>query len=39
VFNRMVDLVPLPKTVSPDRALQLDPDTLKIWREELAWKW
>jgi hypothetical protein len=39
VFNRMVDLVPLPKTVSPDKALQLDPDTLKIWREELAWKW
>jgi hypothetical protein len=39
VYNRMVDLVPLPKTVSPDKALQLDPDTLKIWREELAWKW
>jgi hypothetical protein len=39
VFNRMVELVPLPKTVSPDRALQLDPDTLRIWREELAWKW
>jgi len=39
VFHRMVDLVPLPKTVSPDKALQLDPDTLKIWREELAWKW
>ncbi len=39
VFNRMVDLVPLPKSVAPDRALQLDPDTLKIWREELAWKW
>lgn len=39
VYNRMVELVPLPKTVSPDKALQLDPDTLKIWREELAWKW
>jgi hypothetical protein len=39
VFNRIVDLVPLPKGVSPDKALQLDPETLKLWREELAWKW
>jgi FecR protein len=39
VYNRMVELVPLPKTVSPDKALQLDADALKIWREELAWKW
>jgi hypothetical protein len=39
VYNRIVDLVPLPKGVSPERALQLDPETLKLWREELAWKW
>lgn len=39
VFNRMVELVPLPKTISRDKALQLDPATLKSWREELAWKW
>ena len=39
VYDRMVELVPLPKTVSPERALQLDPATLKVWREELAWKW
>jgi len=39
VFNRMVELVPLPATVSPDKALQLDLETLKTWREELAWKW
>ncbi len=39
VYNRMVELVPLPKGVTPDRALQLDPETLKLWREELAWKW
>jgi hypothetical protein len=39
VFNRIVDLVPLPKGVAPDKALQLDPATLKLWREELAWKW
>jgi hypothetical protein len=39
VYNRIVDLVPLPKGVSATRALQLDPETLKLWREELAWKW
>jgi ferric-dicitrate binding protein FerR (iron transport regulator) len=39
VFNRIVELVPLPKGVSPERAVQLDPVTLKLWREELAWKW
>jgi hypothetical protein len=39
VYNRMVELVPLPKGVAPEKALQLDPETLKLWREELAWKW
>jgi len=39
VFNRIVELDPLPKGVSPDKALQLDSATLKLWREELAWKW
>jgi hypothetical protein len=39
VYNRMVELVALPKGVTPDKALQLDPATLKLWREELAWKW
>jgi hypothetical protein len=39
VFNRMVDLVPLPSGISREKALQLDSATLKSWREELAWKW
>jgi hypothetical protein len=39
VFSRMVELVPLPASVARDKALQLDPATLKSWREELAWKW
>jgi hypothetical protein len=39
VYNRMVDLVPLPKGVEKDRALQLDPKTLEFWREDLVWKW
>jgi len=39
VLDRIVELVPLPTSVSRDKALQLDPATLKSWREELAWKW
>ena len=39
VFNRVVELAPLPKSVSPDKAIRLDAATLKLWREELAWKW
>jgi hypothetical protein len=39
VYDRMVTLAPLPKGVSPEKALQLDAATLKLWREELAWKW
>jgi hypothetical protein len=35
----MVELVPLPASVSREKALQLDPAALKSWREELAWKW
>ena len=39
VLDRMMELVPLPAGVSREKALQLDPATLKSWREELAWKW
>jgi len=39
VYTRMVALAPLPNGIAPAKALQLDPETLKHWREELAWKW
>ena len=39
VYDRMGALTPLPNGVSPDKALRLDRETLKHWREELAWKW
>jgi hypothetical protein len=39
VFDRIAALTPLPPTVSREKALQLDPATLKHWREELAWTW
>jgi hypothetical protein len=39
VFDRVGELTPPPATVSREKALALDPATLKHWREELAWKW
>jgi FecR protein len=39
VFDRIAALTPIPAGVSREKALMLDPETLKLWREELAWKW
>jgi hypothetical protein len=39
VFDRMVELTPLPDGVSREKVLDLDKDTLQRWRQELAWKW
>lgn len=39
VFNRMAALVPLPGSVTREKALALDAETLRQWREELAWRW
>lgn len=39
VFERMVTLAPLPATVRSERVLELDTESLKKWREELAWIW
>jgi len=39
VFDRMVALTPLTNGVTREKALALDPATLKRWREELAWTW
>jgi hypothetical protein len=39
VYDRIAGLTPPPATVSREKALQLDPSTLKVWREELAWSW
>jgi hypothetical protein len=39
VFDRMAALVPLPSGVAREKVLLLDKETLKLWREELAWKW
>jgi hypothetical protein len=39
VFDRIAALTPLPAGVSREKALALDPETLKLWKEELAWVW
>ena len=39
VYDRIASLTPVPPGVSRERALQLDPETLRIWKDELAWKW
>jgi anti-sigma factor RsiW len=39
VFDRLVSLTPLPAGVNREQALALDVETLRRWREELAWTW
>ena len=39
IYDRMAALTPVPAGVSRENALKLDPETLKHWREELAWTW
>ncbi|MBV8847430.1 MAG: FecR domain-containing protein [Bryobacterales bacterium] len=39
VYRRIAEIAPPPATVSRDKILQLDRAALKLWREELAWKW
>ena len=39
VYDRIAALTPVPAGVSRERALQLDPETLRLWKDELAWKW
>jgi predicted anti-sigma-YlaC factor YlaD len=39
VYDRIASLTPVPAGVSRELALKLDPETLRRWREELAWTW
>jgi hypothetical protein len=39
VYDRMAALSPLPEGVSRQLALALDPGALKLWKDDLAWKW
>jgi hypothetical protein len=39
VYDRMAGLSPLPAGISRERVLALNKDTLRIWKEELAWTW
>jgi FecR protein len=39
VYDRIASLTSIPTGVSRERALKLDPETLKLLKDELAWKW
>jgi hypothetical protein len=39
VYDRIASLTPVPAGVSREQALRLDPETLRLWKEELAWTW
>lgn len=39
IYDRMAGFAPPPAGVTRDKALSLDPLTLKIWKDELAWTW
>jgi hypothetical protein len=39
VYDRMAALTPVPAGVSREQVLKLDAETLRRWREELAWTW
>ena len=39
IFDRLQALVPMPDAVTRDQVLRLDPNALRKWREEMAWKW
>jgi hypothetical protein len=39
VFDRMTSFAPLPAGVTREGILALHPETLRRWREELAWTW
>jgi FecR protein/Putative zinc-finger len=39
VYDRIASLTPVPAGVSREQALKLDQDTLRRWKDELAWTW
>lgn len=39
IYDRMVSFAPPPVGVTREKALSLDPQTLKVWKDELAWTW
>jgi hypothetical protein len=39
VYDRIASLTPVPPGVSREQALKLDPETLRRWKDELAWTW
>jgi len=39
IFDKMISFAPLPKGMTREKVLALDPKTLETWKNELAWTW
>jgi hypothetical protein len=39
VYDRIAALTPVPPGISKEKVLNLDPETLNHWKDELAWTW
>jgi hypothetical protein len=39
IVDKMISFGPLPKAITRDKVLALDPQTLETWKNELAWTW
>src|SRR5258708_7517992 len=39
IYDRIAALTPVPAGISRQKVLDLDPDTLARWKDELAWTW
>ncbi len=39
VYDRIATLAPLPASIDREKVLRLDPEALKLLKEELAWTW
>jgi hypothetical protein len=39
IFEKMISFAPLPKGITREKVLALDPQNLETWKNELAWSW
>jgi predicted anti-sigma-YlaC factor YlaD len=39
IYDHIAALTPIPAGVSRENVLKLDPNTLTLWKDELAWTW
>ncbi len=39
IFEKMISFAPLPRGITREKVMALDPQTLETWKNELAWTW